>query len=160
MPRIACVPLLATLALSVTALAQKPVLTRNADEPGRSPLQQNVLINQTADSCPNDDYCVVNFDPVPAGYRLVITYASARFDQLASDPAAYSALAIDGSPFGMQTILPGGADSSLHRFYLGAGAVTFYVDAGHTPSILFSGFNIRTGDTSQAAISGYLVALP
>lgn len=153
--------LAAGLILPSTANAQKPILTRNADEPGRAPYQQNVFINQTTTSCPNNFYCVVSFDPVPAGYRLVITYASARFSQGTAYSGAYSVLSTDGSLSGPQILVPGGTlvGPDLAKYFSG-GALTFYVDAGHSPSILLAGYNILTGLTSQANISGYLVALP
>ncbi len=151
---------LALFAPSLTAVAQRPVLTRNADEPGRNPYQQTVLFNQTAANCPNDFYCVANFDIVPAGYRLVVTYASARFVQNTGYVGAYASLMIDGYIFGPEIMLPGGTlDAVVHEYYFGGGPVTFYVEAGHTPSIAVSGGSVRRSNTAQVSIAGYLVPL-
>lgn len=142
-----------------TALAQKPVVTRNADEPGRNPYRQNVFINQTSGYCPNPYYCVFTFNAVPAGYRLVVTYASARFSVNAGAADVQASLQDDSNVFGTQVVMapPVSVGGST---YISGSPITFYVDAGKNPTILISASSIETGYTAQASIAGYLVALP
>jgi hypothetical protein len=67
-------------ATSHAAEAPKPVLTQNADEPGRYPYSESVsFINEQNGSCTELGDCTVLFNfKVPSGKRLVITYASAH----------------------------------------------------------------------------------
>src|SRR5262245_12717336 len=60
-----------------TVSVNQPV-TVAADASDRQPYQKTIFFNQTASTC-TQFVCNVSFDPVPAGKRLVITYASARW---------------------------------------------------------------------------------
>src|SRR5258706_15121720 len=63
---------------AVPAIAQavRAAVVKNIDEPGRSPFQQEAFFSG---SCPNITACSVNYAPVPANKRLVITNVSGRF---------------------------------------------------------------------------------
>lgn len=60
------------------AMAQlRAALVKNVDEPGRMPYQQLVgFIVEVGVNCINAQHCIVSFNPVPAGKRLVIEHMS------------------------------------------------------------------------------------
>lgn len=144
---------------SSTAAAQRPALVKSVDEPGRAPY----VSHRTPDPTHNcfASSCVVQFDTVPAGFRLVVTYASAQITLTKNGTGAYFALGADGNFLGSRILLPApvniGADT-----HVAGGAVTFYVEPGSAPTIFMFGNNVDvTGQYfEEAAITGYLVAIP
>jgi hypothetical protein len=145
--------------LPATAHAQKPALVRNVDEPGRAPYQHSVHFSQTFSTC-QSFICLVSFPPVPAGYRLVVTHASASYALVAggSDAAVY--LGADGDIVSNTLLLPVAVNSGSN-FYYTSSPVTYFVEPGSTPYIILSGSFIATnGLAANVAIIGYLVAIP
>jgi hypothetical protein len=65
--------------INVSNPATSPVFVRDVDQRDRHPYQDTVSFIQDASTCPSNFVCTVTFKPVPAGYRLVITYVSAHF---------------------------------------------------------------------------------
>jgi hypothetical protein len=153
--------------LSVPALAQKPALTQNVDEKGRTPFHQTLSLNLNASSpldCSTNS-CNVVFSAVPAGYRLVITYVFAGYTAIR--PAIASNSVLVGTPATEPTIgnvvenflyLPI-ATPDAFGFCVTSTPVTLYVDAGANPTMYIQ--NIVTGPSAIAefSIEGYLVNL-
>jgi hypothetical protein len=129
---------------------------QNRDEPGRNPYQKTVLFNPGA-NC-STFVCTASFPAVPAGQRLVVTYASAEFRVITPFAGPSASVSKNGDIFGDQQRLPTVQTSPGN--FLAAGPVTFYVDAGQTPTMFLSGNVIDTCCTQVASISGYLVSLP
>jgi hypothetical protein len=145
--------------LPATAYAQKPALVRNVDEPGRSPYQQVLLFNQSTQVCTNY-VCTLWFNPVPAGYRLVVTHVSARFRLADNGSEAYTTLGYDGN-LASDIVLP--APSFIgYNYYVVSSPVTFYVEPGSSPTLSLSGNRVDASGSysAQASIVGYLVAIP
>lgn len=122
----------------------------------RTPYQHSFLFNQTATTC-TQFVCAASFPAVPAGQRLVVTYASARFALTSGGVSPSVSLSVDGqtSP---SVILPApqriGFDS-----YIASGPVTFYVPGGGVPTLELGGqFVLPVSNTAEVAIVGYLVA--
>ena len=145
--------------LSSVALAQ--TLTRNVDEPGLNPYQSIVQIldiNAPGAQCNaviSPTFCFVSHPRVPAGKRLVITYASARFT--AGDEQVFRSVAIQDGRF--RAFLP--APSSIGddgRSYIAAGPISAYVGENQTPSMLIEGIDSRFPGI-ESAIVGYLVSV-
>ena len=82
---VACLPAVVGSVVLSVAVAQRPALVKNTDEPGRTPYEVEVEFNGTAcfTNCVNFGSFgpVVLFDvnsPVPAGKRLVIRHISGQ----------------------------------------------------------------------------------
>ena len=143
-------------------LAQvRAALVESIDEPGRQPYQQTVLFNQTDTTCNFGAFCDVQFNPVPAGFRLVITHASAFFGIAVGGAGQHVSLAIDDNSFGTTLLLPAPTFVGFNE-YIASSPVSFFVDAGHTPYLLISGNQVRHDGsiTAQATIVGHLVSVP
>jgi hypothetical protein len=123
----------------------------------RTPYQQTDFFNQTAQTC-TQFVCTASFPAVPAGKRLVVTYASARY-ALSSGGTAPSVRLTDGnSPSnGTSILLPAPVNIGFDS-WLAAGPVTFYVEAGQAPTLTLGGQFVQpVSNTAEVAISGYLV---
>jgi len=149
-----------TQLVPATAHAQRPALVRSVDEPGRAPYQHSVGFVQSQSTC--DQYsCMVRFPKVPAGYRLVITHASAFFwltNGAITD--ANVALVSDGDIFGNTLQLPPPAVTG-GKLRVVSSPVTYYVEPGSTPCLSLGASGMATNYMSaSAAIVGYLVAIP
>jgi hypothetical protein len=157
--------LLALMAVSFALLpavahAQKPALVKNVDEPGRNPYQQSLSFNQSTQVCTNY-LCTLWFNPVPAGYRLVVTHVSTRFRLADNSISPYATLGSDGNLSSHQIILPA-PSSNGDNYYIASSPVTFYVEPGSSPTLFLSGNRVDTSGSylAQASIEGYLVAIP
>ena len=137
--------ILAVLVLAtVCAQAQKPALTKSVDEPGRSPYTSRVL-----DICRAG--CVLNFTPVPAGFRLVVTHVAVGFTSTLLSKYVYLQSGNDTfSAFFLPVPNPAGDD-----YFITSTPVTYYVEPGVTPQMVVPGTA-----TATATIVGYLVAIP
>ena len=138
---------------STAAYAQRPALTRSADEPGRAPYHQ--YING---SCVTGT-CRFAFKAVPAGFRLVITHVSvitvgtnSFLGYLSDEPGFTGAAASDGSTNAI--VLAEAPRVAGGTLSVSSSLVTFYVDGGKSPNIVITG-----SGTPNASINGYLVAL-
>lgn len=123
----------------------------------RTPYQETDLFNQSAETC-TQFVCTATFPAVPAGKRLVVTYASARYG-LSSGGTAPSVSLTDGtSAFSGDAILLSAPVNIGFDTWLAAGPVTFYVEAGQTPTLELGGQFVQPASlTAEVAISGYLV---
>jgi hypothetical protein len=147
--------LVATLVQVVNTTAN-PVPTNDVDQPGKHPYQASVIFNQDATNC-TSFVCTANFPAVPAGYRLVITNASALYGLTPGGAAPNVALVINGNIFGARFLLPLPQPDGFDT-YIVSSPVTFYVEAGDQPSLLLGGqFVSPVSISAEAAISGYLV---
>ncbi|MFN2544172.1 MAG: hypothetical protein ABR600_06320 [Actinomycetota bacterium] len=134
--------------------ANNPVATSDVNQPGRLVYQQSELFSQDPNVCTNF-VCSFTFDPVPAGHRLVITYASAQF-KLADGGKEPSVELTSGDDF---ILLPPAAPLAFDK-YLSAGQVTFFVGPGQAPTMELQGQFIQpVSNTAEISISGYLVPL-
>ena len=149
------------IAAAQAAPAPSPTVVQNVDEPGRNPYQDSQTFNHTTQFGCTQFVCTLKFKPVPAGQRLVVTYASAAYSLAPNGTEASVALAIDGdftsSDAPQQFILTVPIGGSR---VVGAGPTVFYVEAGHQPSLLLAGNTLATGLTAQATVAGYLVSVP
>lgn len=160
--RVSLCALLACFAVALpagnTALAQvRPAYVKNVDEPGRSPYQQMREFNP----CANQS-CLIAFDPVPAGKRLVVE----RLTMLLG-------VATTGQPnfvaFGSGAVSNGGNRAIVEPVFVRALApilsvqfwaldreVRVYYGPGETPEVkVFASANF--GFVSNMSLHGYLI---
>ena len=144
-----------------TVTTPPPVtLVQNVNEPGLNPYQHIISFNQNATYC-YSYACVIEFPVVPAGKRLVITYASAQFALAGSGNTLASVALTTSVNDQVQMLLPAPALDGLGRFYISASPVTFYVNAGVHPEMVLGGqFVLDNGNnTAQVSLTGYYVNL-
>ncbi len=149
--------IVALLALSLvssalsSASAQKPALTQNIDEKGRTPFYDTVIGSCSYGSC------VLTFATVPAGYRLVVTHASLWFQQDSSAGTTYAFFTSGGygpSGYYYEVFFPTPI-SAGGKVYISSSPITAYAEAGQQPS--FTVLNSQAAPVGT--IDGYLVAL-
>ena len=136
---------------SIAANGQKSAL--NPDEKGRVPYHSYVR------SACYDLACTNSFMQVPAGYRLVVTYASVFFQGATGSTLSYTATLEGGTPSpgetdyfeSLPTLSAGGG------YYVASGPVVYYLEAGDTPKMLSA--YAAVGSYANASITGYLVKL-
>jgi hypothetical protein len=145
--------------LPSTANAQKPALIKNVDERGRVPYQEHVNFAQDASRC-SMFRCAVSFPPVPAGFRLVITHASAFYRLATGGTFPYTTLGADGIE-GWALMLPTPVLSGSN-FYITSSPVTYYVEPGSSPTLFMYGQYVTNNGSAnaEATVIGYLVAIP
>jgi hypothetical protein len=136
---------------ATTAQAQKPALTKSTDEPGRSPYFS--FANQY---CATNGECLMSFKPVPAGFRLVVTHASAVYVPATNFGHLDNLVFLrQSSDFADWAYLP--APSSTGASSVTSAPITFYVEPGSTLYITVR--NSSSGTYISGSITGYLVAL-
>jgi hypothetical protein len=148
------------VAWAAAANAQKAALVENVDEPGRSPYQSSVVIVQNSANCPSGSTCTVHFPAVPAGKRLVVTYAGAEFTLANGVDRGIVSLAINGNAAGPQITIPVSYVTGNIPLNVAGTPVTFYVEAGNVPTLLLRGAAVQTGLNAVGGIAGYLVSVP
>jgi hypothetical protein len=130
------------------------------DPAAREPYQEANFFNQGTETC-SEFSCTVSFPPVPAGKRLVITYASAQHHLSSGGTRPSVLLGLNGDPSGEVVLLPApqatgsdGADT-----YITAGPVTFYAEAGDVPTMFLLGQPVHRAFPllARAGIAGHLV---
>ena len=148
----------ALLTASGGATAQRAALIQDRDSPGRSPYQHETGVNPSNAICPNNFFCVITFAAVPAGMRLVVTHASVEFTNgIAGAGTGY--ISGPGGIFGPRLIIPHNVVTPGNRT-IACGQVTYYVEAGQTPTVIFTGNGVITNNSAFASLTGYLIALP
>ena len=148
----------ALLAFCGGAAAQRAALVQDRDSPGRAPYQNEVGVNPSNSICPNPFFCVITFPAVPAGMRLVVTHASVEFTNGIGGPGV-GYITGPGGIFGPRLIIPNSVVTPNNRT-IASGQVSYYVEAGQTPQVIFSGFKVITSNSAFASLVGYLVTLP
>ena len=142
--------------VKVVNTTSAPAIASLMDDPGRTPFQSNVFNN----SCAGFNDCTfLNFVPVPAGHRLVITRIAASF--LIGPPAANTVLTVS---------LTGGSASTgfnhawnpplLNQNPVLSQSVTAYVDAGQTFFVdaqLGPGGSPTFGNAAVVTVTGYML---
>jgi len=124
------------------------------------PYEHTTFFNQTATTC-TQFVCTVSFPAVPAGKRLVITYASARWALTAGGSGATAEVGVNGNDLSDPQILLPAAVQSGATNYVAAGPVTFYAEAGDVPTLSLQGQFVQpVSNTAEAAIVGHLVTVP
>jgi hypothetical protein len=144
------------LAVSGTVDVGKPVVVAgNAND--RQPYEKTIFFNQTASTC-TQFVCTVSFDPVPAGKRLVITYASAQWALTPGGKAATAVVGVNGNDITDPQILLPAAVLIGFTSYVASGPVTFYAEAGAVPTMSLQGQFVQpVSNTAEAAIVRYYV---
>lgn len=125
------------------------VATGSADH---DPYQKTVTFNQGPNTC-TQFVCEVNFPAVPAGKRLVITYASAQYGLSSGGTGARVRLSTSGSEISLPAPVRIGFDT-----YVASAPVTFYVNAGQAPTLSLGGQFTSGSLTATASVVGYLVS--
>jgi hypothetical protein len=100
--------------------------------------------------CTSADDCIVTFSAVPAGKRLVITYASVRFSD---NGIRIAYVFFPGGFFPLPAPVAVGSGNLIT-----AGPVTAYFEPGQTPVIRID--TLPAGTSVNAFLSGYFVSLP
>ena len=121
----------------------------------RSPYQESFLFNQTNQTC-TQFVCKASFPEVPAGQRLIITYASARYALSSNGTSPSVSLSINGqtSP---SILLPAPVNIGFDS-YIAAAPVSFSVGAGQHPTLELGGQFVQpVSNTAEVALAGYLV---
>jgi hypothetical protein len=148
----------------LAAQAQKPALTANIDEKGFNPYYQLVTTSSLCSLGGGGD-CIFDFDPVPAGYRLVVLHVYARYYIYDGTSAASNVadLGVEGTAsgrtgnFSVAFSAPPAANTTVIFNY----PVTFFVEPGKTPFVELE--NVFTGGVGnyipRVVITGYLVNL-
>ena len=150
--RRAALAAVAVLACSA-ASAQKAAIVQEAFGPGITPYQSNQLYNPSAAICPNSFFCQIAFPPVPAGKRLVVTYASATYS--VTQTGTEEIVSIGANLFDTLD-LPAAVYVGTFR-YVASSPITYYFESGQTPYIFIGGSSVLTNNTGHASIVGYLV---
>lgn len=141
------------LLAATPALAQAPILTRNADEPGRNPYQEAQLT-----SCTDPGDCSVVFATVPTSRRRVVEYANCEVDLGASGGLIGVNLGSQAPrlpraslPFQTLPALPS-------RSIVNAGTHLYY-EAGEQPRV--DAYTVGSGTPFMlCTITGYDITLP
>jgi hypothetical protein len=103
--------------------------------------------------------CHVVFPAVPAGKRLILTYASAEF--ALAPGGLFPSVEILEDDFVTATgiALPAPArEGPSGDSYVAAGPITLYVEAGKTPTMFVDGQFLSTENTATTTLVGYLVS--
>ncbi|HET7488064.1 MAG TPA: hypothetical protein VFJ85_09055 [Acidimicrobiales bacterium] len=123
----------------------------------RTPYEQTKFFNQDNTTC-TQFVCTVTFPAVPAGQRLVVTYASARWALTTGGTGASLRLTNGGTSDSDRSILLPAPTNLGFTSMETAGPVTFYVEAGRSPTLEMTGQFVQpVSNTAEAAVVGYLV---
>ena len=128
-----------------------------------APYEHATRLIQSTNTC-SEFTCGISFPAVPAGKRLVITYASARYAMGSGGSFASVTLGVNGNGINEPQInLPapvqtGGIAGDAGE-YLTSGPVAFYAEAGDIPTMFVNGRALSDVDlyTAMGSIVGYLV---
>jgi hypothetical protein len=144
------------LVAAVPALAQKAALTQDRDQVAR-----NYYGATTGTQCVvATDECLLAFATVPAGKRLVVTYATGIVRTAAPGQLTYVRLdnqATD-SPVYLPALLSPGTDTG-RAVYQFSQPVLAVFDAGQAPQIA-TGWGTPVTSTLGASLRGYLIDYP
>jgi hypothetical protein len=125
--------------------------------PTTLPYQKTIHFNQSETTC-TQFVCEVDFPAVPAGKRLVVTFASAVYGLNPGGTGASVELGINSSFSQPSILLP--AQRTGFDTYLASAPVTFYVNGGDTPTMGLQGQYVQPASlTASATIVGYLVPM-
>ena len=134
----------------------KAVLFQSVDEPGRNPYQEFQLFDEGNANCTAFS-CTVKFAQVPAGRRLVLTYASANYAANGFPTVSVTA----DSNFGTSGVFLPTPQFIGANSYVAAGPISLYVEAGQFPRVVLSGTGLNTVSTSAPiSLVGYFVSVP
>ena len=102
--------------------------------------------------------CYLNMKPVPAGYRLVVEFASAEFTLPSGFPTIVY-VQFSNSVFSDRAIIPHSVMVSTRTY--AAGPVVMYIDGPATPALLYVGTGAPSSANSAfGTLVGHLVAIP
>jgi len=143
-------------ALSVN-VGNTPAVKVDANSSDRVPYQHTIFFNESPQTC-TQFVCSVSFPVVPAGKRLVITYASAHYGLSPNGTLANVQLGVNGNGIDEpQIALPAPVRIGFDT-YVASAPVTFYAEAGQTPTLELGGQFVQPASlTADASIVGYLV---
>jgi hypothetical protein len=143
--------------VNVVNPATSPVLVRDVDRPTAQPYQDTVEITMSFDDTAGTGV----LDPVPAGKRLVVEYATARATLTAGQMAVVT-LVLGTIRYELPVIPQGTFGTSIFARTLLAGSepVRLYVNAGETLSVATERTEGDGGASVRVSISGHLVNVP
>ena len=142
----------AGLLLCAPALAQRPALTENIDEPGRKPYQEG----QASNCLSAGPICSVDFATVPAGVRRVVTHLACTTSTGDNSPVAMF-VHVRGD-FGAVEYFPVTVNGTNQ---IASTGTLFFFDTGSQPEIgAFRGLVTQTNVDLICRIAGYDVSLP
>ena len=158
----------ATLFQATEALAQvRPAVTKNVDEPGRSPFQHFIFVAKGGPGC-GSNYCIVTLPPVPAGKRLVITGISGVIQLEPGANVENLALFQGGAGSPRFTVPLVQAQyytctlcGPIPRRFVFNESLTLYVEAGQAPFVNFhvAGGSLADAWPNEILVTGYFVDL-
>lgn len=138
--------------------AQKPALTQNIDEKGRTPYYASQY-----GTCLNDyiNACYITFPAVPAGYRLVVTYVSINYIAASSAIAnicgfSNGSKGSGNAPYAVYLPAPTANGQNTYTY---SNPLTAYVEAGSQPSFFIQNALNSPDFPLVGTITGYLVNL-
>jgi hypothetical protein len=138
-------------------VGNSPTVNVASNSSDRQPYQKTIFFNQSPSTC-TQFVCTVSFDAVPAGKRLVITYASAQWGLTSGGNFATASVGVNGNGLGQPQVLLPAAVLSGFSSWVAAGPLTFYAEAGDVPTMQLAGQFVQpVSNTAEAAIVGYLV---
>lgn len=143
--------------VNVVNPATSPVLVRDVDRPAAQPYQDTLDLAM--------QFGEINgtgaLDPVPAGKRLVVEYATARATLSAGQMATVT-LVVGMIRYELPVIPQGTFGTSIFTRTLLAGSepVRLYVNAGETLSVATERTEGDGGASVRVSISGHLVNVP
>jgi hypothetical protein len=136
--------------------AIKAALVQNVDEPGRNPYSEN---KSTVDCIGfGTNNCNLQFSPVPAGKRLVVTNVSGLI--VVAGGSSYRTVTLYSTIARFTQNLPVIFQGSLQQqeYYVFNQAVVHYVEPGDRPSVDIDSDHILI--TSNLFMTGYYISLP
>lgn len=145
-----------TVGVSGTVTVGGAVDVRTGPE-ARTPYEQTKFFNQDNTTC-TSFVCTVTFPAVPAGKRLVVTYASARWALTTGGTGASLRLTNGGTSDSDRSVLLPAPTNVGFTSMVASGPVTFFVEAGRSPTLEMTGqYVLPVSNTAEAAVTGYLV---
>ena len=134
-----------------------PALVRDVDRPAAQPYQDTVDILMPFGEIGG----TAALDPVPAGKRLVVEYATAQAN-LPSGEMARVSLIVGMIRYELPVIPQGtfGAPPAVRTYLAGSEPVRLYVDAGETVGVATERNDANGAGVVTVSISGHLVNVP
>ena len=143
--------------INVINPATNPVLVRDLDRPTEQPYRDTVAITMSFD----DTGSTGGLDPVPAGKRLVVEYATAHAN-IPFGEMAQVALVVGTIRYDLPFIPQGtfGFPPAVRTFLAGSEPMRLYVNAGEAVSVATERSSGDGAAFVRVSISGHLVNVP
>jgi hypothetical protein len=138
----------------------RPAYVKNVDQPGRVPYQLTVSFSNGSPGCITASACILSFDAVPAGKRLIVEQLTLMVSANGGPPTQVAFgdnfstntgnIAIVAPDFRAGSVVLGAT------FWMSASQVRVYYGPGETPKlkVFLPG---TLGVVSNATVHGYLI---